>query len=72
MCSGETKPEYRVFGLHRENLDIVLKIKAGTKLFLFDFGVKRLYGIYTAVDDLEPAAFHGKFQAQAGEKILIL
>lgn len=71
MCSGKTKPEcykYRVFGLSGPRIEAMGKIRPNTKLFLFDFDSKLLYGVYNATSEaklgLEPTAFGGKFPAQ--------
>nr|GME11433.1 DCD (Development and Cell Death) domain-like protein isoform 1 [Ipomoea batatas] len=76
LCNGRTKAEcyrYRVFGLPLSKMAIVEKIKTGTKLFLFDFESKHLYGVYEATSNgrvgVEPLAFGGKFPAQVQFRI---
>ncbi|KAM7250244.1 hypothetical protein ACFE04_022127 [Oxalis oulophora] len=72
MCSSKTKSDcykYKVFGLPAAKKDIVLKIYKGMWLFLFDFDLKLLYGIYKAAEpggyNIEPKAFKSEFPSQA-------
>lgn len=71
MCNGKTKTDcikYRVFGLPGAKIDELNKIHSQTKLFLFDFDLRLLYGIFLPASkgelSIEPTAFGGRFSAQ--------
>lgn len=64
MCNSKTKEDcfrHRVFGLPKSQKDLVEKVTSGMKLFLYDFELRLMYGIYRAKGrgglDLEPNAF---------------
>lgn len=64
MCNSKTKQDcflHRVFGLPKAHKELVEKVTNGMRLFLFDFDLRLMYGIYKAAGsggyDLEPDAF---------------
>ncbi|KAI0502037.1 hypothetical protein KFK09_016982 [Dendrobium nobile] len=77
MCSAKTKKDcfkYNVFGLPESKKALVAKIYKGMRLFLFDFDLKLLYGIYKAAGpggyNIEPKAFNSKFPSQVRFTVL--
>lgn len=64
MCNSKTKEDcfrHHVFGLPKSQKGLVEKVTNGMKLFLYDFDLRLMYGIYRAKGrgglDLEPNAF---------------
>ncbi|GMG98267.1 hypothetical protein Nepgr_000107 [Nepenthes gracilis] len=77
MCSSKTKEDcyrYKVMGLPESKLDMVLKVYKGMRIFLFDFDLRLLYGIYKAAGpggyNIEPMAFKSQFPSQVRFTVL--
>lgn len=79
MCSSKTKKDcyrYKVLGLPANKKEVVRKIYKGMRLFLFDFDLRLMYGIYKATRpggyNIEPKAFKSAFPSQVSVHTLEL
>ncbi|KAJ9698435.1 hypothetical protein PVL29_007495 [Vitis rotundifolia] len=77
MCSSKTKKDcyhYKVLGLPASKKKVVQKIYKGMRLFLFDFDLRLMYGIYKATGpggyNIEPKAFKSSFPSQVRFSVL--
>ncbi|CAL5426723.1 unnamed protein product [Camellia sinensis] len=77
MCSSKTKQDcysYKVLGLPATKRDVVKKVYKGMRLFLFDFDLRLMYGIYKAAGpggyNIEPKAFKSAFPSQVRFTVL--
>ncbi|GMP49350.1 hypothetical protein CsSME_00016363 [Camellia sinensis var. sinensis] len=77
MCSSKTKKDcyhYKVLGLPASKRDVVQKVYKGMRLFLFDFDLRLMYGIYKAAGpggyNIEPKAFQSAFPSQVRFTVL--